>query len=239
MPARLDTRPRKTARQSRSQATVDAILKATAHILVREGYDRASTNKVAARAGVSIGSLYQYFPGKEALVAALLERHLAEMGAVLRAAFPRLAADPLEVAAEGIVRLMVEAHSVDPALHRVFVEQVPRIGKLERVESIEREMTDLVRGYLEARRDELVAPDLDLAAFIVVGIVEYLTHAAVLSRQDLLGEPFIAEVTAVVTRYLTGGSSARSPDQARGTGSPLGPRSRRATSSRSTRRRRS
>ena len=218
MPARPDTRPRKRATQARSQATVDAILKATAHILVAEGYDRASSNKVAARAGVSIGSLYQYFPGKEALVAALLERHLDRMGEVLRAAFPRLAAAPVERAAVEVVRLMVAAHSVDPALHKVFVEQVPRIGKLERVQDVEREMTGLVRAYLATRRDELVVRDLDLAAYIVVGIVESLTHAAVLSRPDLLGEPFVQEVSRVVVRYLTGG---RRPRRAR---QPIGMR---------------
>ncbi len=204
MPARTDTNPRKRAVQARSRATVDAILEATAHILVREGYDRASTNKVAERAGVSIGSLYQYFPGKEALVAALLERHLAEMDEVLRAALPRLAAEPIDRAARRVVQVMVDAHAVNPALHKVFVEQVPRIGKLGRVESIEREMTALVRGYLEVRRGELAVRDLDLAAFIVVGVVESLTHAAVLSRQDLLGERFVEEVSAVVVGYLTG-----------------------------------
>jgi AcrR family transcriptional regulator len=209
MPARPDTRPRKRATQARSQATVEVILKATAHILVAEGYDRASTNKVAARAGVSIGSLYQYFPGKEALVAALLERHVDRMGEVLRAAFPRLAGSPVERAAVEVVRLMVAAHAVEPALHRVFVEQVPRIGKLERVQDVEREMTQLVRAYLETRRDQLVVRDLDLAAYIVVGIVESLTHAAVLSRPDLLGEPFVQEVSAVVVRYLTGGGKRR------------------------------
>ena len=52
--------------------TVEAILDATARVLVREGYARTSTNRVAAVAGVSIGSLYQYFPNKESLVAALV-----------------------------------------------------------------------------------------------------------------------------------------------------------------------
>jgi AcrR family transcriptional regulator len=209
MPARLATSPRKRPVQARSQDTVDAILKATAHILVKEGYDRASTNKVAARAGVSIGSLYQYFPSKEALVAALLEVHIEKMAEVLRAAFPRLATVPIDQAAEELVRLMVAAHSVEPALHKVFVEQVPRIGKLERVQDIEREMTGLVRAYLEPRRGQLAVADLDLAAFIVVGTVESLTHAAVLSRPELLGEPFVKEVSALVVRYLTGGSARR------------------------------
>ena len=71
----IPTMPRKSASQKRSQATVETLLDATARVLTREGYDRASTNRIAAKAGVSVGSLYQYFPNKEALVAALVARH--------------------------------------------------------------------------------------------------------------------------------------------------------------------
>jgi AcrR family transcriptional regulator len=204
MRPRVRTAPRKKAVQARAHATIDAILRATAHILVKDGYDRASTNKIALKAGVSIGSLYQYFPSKEALVAALLDHHMEEMATVVRAALPRLAALPLEDAAEEAVRLMVAAHSVDPKLHKVLIEQIPRIGKLERAEVLEREMVALIKAYLEARRHEIAVGDLDLATFVVYGLVEALTHAAVLTRPDLLGEAFVREVTAVVVRYLRG-----------------------------------
>ena len=191
--------------QARSIATVDAILLShCSHSDPRDGYDRASTNRIASLAGVSIGSLYQYFPSKEALVAALAEQHVEEMAVVLRREYPRLSAAPLEQAVEEVVRLMVTAHSVDPKLHKVLVEQVPRLGKADHMESIEREMLTLAKGYLETRRKELTVRDLDLAAFIVVGIVEALTHAAVLTRPELLGEPFVREVSAAVVRYLKG-----------------------------------
>ena len=72
------TKPRKAASQVRSRATVDALVEATARILVKEGFDKASTNRIADVAGVSVGSLYQYFPSKEALVAAVAERHQQE-----------------------------------------------------------------------------------------------------------------------------------------------------------------
>ncbi len=65
---------RKTPRQARALATVDIILDATALVLVDEGHDRATTNRVAERAGVSIGSLYQYFPNRDALLGALRHR---------------------------------------------------------------------------------------------------------------------------------------------------------------------
>ena len=79
MASRLATKPRKDASQERSRATVDALVEATARILVRDGFDNASTNRIAEVAGVSVGSLYQYFPSKEALVAAVIERHQREI----------------------------------------------------------------------------------------------------------------------------------------------------------------
>jgi AcrR family transcriptional regulator len=73
------TNPRKQASQVRSRATVDALIEATARILVSEGFDRSSTNRIAEKAGVSIGSLYQYYPSKEGLVAAVIDRHNQEL----------------------------------------------------------------------------------------------------------------------------------------------------------------
>lgn len=204
MTVKPSTRPRKRATQERSKATVEALLDATARILTKHGYDRASTNKVAEAAGVSIGSLYQYFPSKEALVASLLERHVEELRSILHAELPRLFALPLEEGIAGAVRLMVAAHAHDPKLHKVLVEQTPRMGRLERIQSVEQEMTGIVRSYLEARKDEIGVKDLDLSAFVTVGVVEALTHTAVLSRPELLGEPFVREVTSVVVRYLRG-----------------------------------
>jgi AcrR family transcriptional regulator len=197
------TVPRKRPSQDRSRATIDAILTATARILKRDGFDRASTNRIAEAAGVSIGSLYQYYPSKEALVAALMERHMDEMTSVIVEELDRVAGAPLPVAVRSVVDLMLRAHAVDPALHKVLVEQVPRIGRLERVHEIEARMMGLVRGYLEAHRRTLRPRDLELAAFVVVQVVESLTHAATLHHPERLADGNLAEeVTTVVLRYL-------------------------------------
>ena len=84
MPRPRAPRPRKTPVQARSQATVDTILDAAARVLVRDGYGAFTTNRVAARAGVSVGSLYQYFPNKEALLAKLKARKPFSMAATPR-----------------------------------------------------------------------------------------------------------------------------------------------------------
>jgi len=203
----LRTKPRKSPTQQRSQLTVAALLKATAHILVKEGYESASTNRIAAAAGVSIGSLYQYFPSKEALVAAVVDRHMQEMLELLRAAVDRVREQPVEAATRELVKVMIDAHRVDPRLHRALVEQVPRVGRLENVRAIDREAYTLIRAYLEAHRDELRVADLDVASFVCVATVEALTHAAVVNRPEVLSDKsgvFAEEVTRLVVGYLRG-----------------------------------
>jgi AcrR family transcriptional regulator len=206
MARKLQTSPRKSASQERSRLTVDALLEATARVLIREGYDRASTNRIAEVAGVSIGSLYQYFPSKEALVAAVIDRHMQQVSQVTRNALVKVAARPIEVAAREFVSVAIDAHRVDPKLHGVLAEQIPRVGRLENIEANVREGYALVRGYLEAHRDEIDVADLDLAAFVLVTVVEALTHAAVLRRPDILVDDkarrFVDDVTRLVVRYL-------------------------------------
>jgi AcrR family transcriptional regulator len=206
MARHTQTTPRKTASQERSRLTVDALLEATARILVKDGYDRASTNRIAATAGVGIGSLYQYFPNKEALVAAVIERHSQALSQVALEALLRVFARPIEIGVREIVLAAIEAHRVDPALHRVLAEQVPRTGGLEDIDAVQRNGRTLVRAYLEAHQGEIDIADLDLAAFVVVTTVEALTHSAVLHRPQVLADgragAFVEEVTRLVLGYL-------------------------------------
>lgn len=215
------TTPRKAAQQDRSRTTVDAILRATARILVRDGYDRASTNKIALAAGVSIGSLYQYFPSKEALVAELLDRHCAEILSVLAESAARFAYASVPEAVRGAVLAQVRAHRLDPALHRVLIEQVPRIGRLDQLAALDRRCAELVKGYLDAHRAELRVEDTALAAVFVVHTVKELTHVIVSEHEGTAGgerprtgkggaehetiageERIVDEITDMLVRYL-------------------------------------
>lgn len=206
MARRSLTNPRKHASQERSRATVDALIEATARILVRDGFDRASTNRIAGEAGVSIGSLYQYYPGKEALVAAVIARHNQELLKVVRDALAEVAAQPIEVGVRRLVAAAIEAHRVDPRLHRVLAEQTPRVGALEDVEVFNRETYGLFRAYLEDHRSEVRAVDLDLAAFVCVTSIEALTHTAVLHRSEMHSDEAVGtlvdEAARLVLRYL-------------------------------------
>jgi AcrR family transcriptional regulator len=114
---------RKEPRQARSRATVETIVQAGAHILSDEGWAGFTTNRVAELAGVSIGSLYQYFPDKLSPLDAIRHRHLDDSIAVMRS----IRADgvpPAKFAAQ-LVRAVVTAHSVHPGLHRVLLDEAP------------------------------------------------------------------------------------------------------------------
>lgn len=207
MPRAVSTLPRKSASQQRSKLMVETLLDSTARVLKQEGYDRASTNRIATVAGVSIGSLYQYFPNKEALVAALIERHIEEMMQLMRDVLAEAASHDLETSMRKLVRAMIDAHRVDPALHRIFDEQIPRMGQLIEIEAIEREGFALVRNYLEEYRSEIGVKNLDMATSICVTTVEALTHEIVIKEPGLddgeIGE-FVEEVTRMIAGYLRG-----------------------------------
>lgn len=198
--ARVSARRRPV--QARSAATVRAILDAAARVLATDGYDRTSTNRVAERAGVSIGSLYQYFPNKEALVAALIDEHRARALEVFLARACAVQAAPLAPAVRAIVEAVVDVHELDPRLHRVLTEQVPRLGGLAKLLlDLDSRVSVVVRALLEARRAELGPRDLDAATFVVVHAVESLVHRAVLDRR-LGRDALVDETTALVVGYL-------------------------------------
>ena len=208
MARRPSVKPRKQATQERSRATVQALVDATARVLVREGYDKASTNRVAQIAGVSIGSLYQYFPGKDALVRAVAQQHGQELARVARGSLQDVAGLPLAQGIGVLVAAALRAHRTDPRLHRVLAEEIPRVGALKDVGAFDPENYALFRDYLQAHRDEVRVVDLELASFVCVTTIEALTHAAVLHPSDGLSsasmDALVDEAARLIAAYLMG-----------------------------------
>ena len=143
--------PRKLPSQERSRVTVDAILEAAADILVREGYARLTTNRIADRAGVNVASLYQYFPGKDAIVAELRRRHGAAERAASREILLQRRGDSLESTLRALISRGVAAHAVAPALHRVFAEHIPA-QRFRDIEEADAPVFTEMRRVLKRRR---------------------------------------------------------------------------------------
>ena len=205
MGAKRAANPRKRPRQARSQATVAAIVTAAARILVAKGYEGFTTNAVAEKAGVSVGSLYQYFPNKEALLAELMRRHVEEMERGIVAITDKAAGAPLEDVIRALIEDNVRAHLIAPELHHVLSDEVPSIGPMDWREGFTRRTTARIKHLLESRRREIAVRDIDLAVYIVMNTVEASVHDAGLYRpRDLKSGALADEITRMVVLYLTG-----------------------------------
>ena len=191
-------------RQARAQQTVGVILEAAKRVLIQEGYEAATTNRVAEVAGVSIGSLYQYFPNKEALIASLAEAHLDEILRLVRDGLSHAADLPLPEAVRRLVSAMLRVHQVEPELHRVLHEQVPRLLGYE-LSDINSQSQRLIEQALQSRRAELRADlDASLAASLVMWSVEAITHGSVIESPEVCRhEALVDEIVRLVVRYLT------------------------------------
>ncbi|MBU8896711.1 TetR/AcrR family transcriptional regulator [Corallococcus sp. M34] len=203
MPRSASQPRRRNPRQSRSQATCDAILTATARVLVKDGYDAASTNRIAKEAGVSIGSLYQYFPSKEGLVVAVMERHRTQSLAEFEAGLTQLASQPLPVALRALIGQVIASKVDNPRLHQVLHELLPRLREWGTVDTFEQRLIRMVRAFLLPRAHDIRPANLDMAVFIMVHTVDALCHAAVSQRPDYLeDDTFAEELCALVLGYL-------------------------------------
>jgi AcrR family transcriptional regulator len=194
--------PRKTPRQERSRATVEALLEAAADILVRHGYAKLTTNRIAERAGVNIASLYQYFPGKDAIVAELRRRHGSEQRAALRQVLAERRAGELEPTLRALVSVGVAGHAQAPRLHQVFTEEMPALEYRELAESDAPTFEAMRRFLQDAGAD---VKDLDLAMWMISTASGAILHRAAVERpEDLSSGVIAAELVRLLCRYLGG-----------------------------------
>jgi AcrR family transcriptional regulator len=214
---RTPTTPRRVPRQRRARATVEAVLDAVARVVKREGTARLTTNRIAEAAGVSIGSLYQYFSDRRAILVALRDRHVAEMGAVVERRLVDHAAATLPALIRGLVEALIEAHALDPGLYQLLLAQVPPSTGDD--PHLEGRLRGAVRLALAAHASELdLAAGEDRLLFVLTQMMESLAHAVVLHRPRSLSlaaakEEAVRAVVSYVESYRRRPRSARARQQ--------------------------
>ncbi len=197
-------------RQERSRHTVECLLAAAAQVFAAEGYANTTTNHVAARAGVSIGSLYQYFPSKDALLLALAERHVERAFESVIEQVRAQQAAPVPELLRALVDALIAAHQLEPRLHRVIFEEARLPASFRRrLEELDARAVQVARELIEARIAELSVPNPELASFIVVQLLDVVLHAMVLRHPKVLRTPeFRDEFIRLLEGYLLGGRPA-------------------------------
>lgn len=180
------TRARKRPKQARSRDLVNALMQTTARILARDGWDALTTNRVAKEAGVSVGSLYQYFPNKDALVSGLMESWAETLTAQFVALGTELMEAPIEVGVRRLVEAVLDVTRSDQVLHRSVLLQLPRIGALEAFERLNQRAAETLAEWIALYRNELDVDDPSLTAHVIVTSLDALTDHALLMRPELL-----------------------------------------------------
>lgn len=194
---------RRKPSQERSRESVDVLIEASAQVLQERGYKAATTNRIAERAGVSVGTLYQYFNNKDEIFDALIQQEGIHYLSALEQNIPGL-----EVPLRQAIRTLLEAgyshHKLVMGL-RVVMRNLPSVSYARRSRYLRRELHALVVRFLENRESLDNLEDLSLAADIMIAQCEGLTF---LGRVDRSPEELIDILTEALSRYLLAGVTA-------------------------------
>ncbi|EID12157.1 TetR family transcriptional regulator [Mycobacterium xenopi RIVM700367] len=197
-------RPRKQPKQQRAQQTRQRILDAAARVFGEYGYAAGTTNRIAEVAELSVGSLYQYFPNKDAILAALMQAHVDAGARQISERLTEGVPARLDEALRVFVRATIDNHRGNPRLHRVLFEEAPRSPAfLVRLHDSEQLIIDATACLLDQYSAVQVA-DSHLAARIVVATIESLVHRLITSPSPIDPQVLEDEIVVLLERYLRG-----------------------------------
>jgi AcrR family transcriptional regulator len=172
--------PRKTPVQARSAVTVEAIFEAAIQILLIHGSDRLTTTRVAERAGVSVGTLYQYYPNKQALLFSVLEHHLNAVAAAVESACEQAhkkpVAEMIQDVVQAFVDIKIERADISVALYHVSAE----LGGPELVRKLNQRLRKVIERMIETAPDVESRPDrfaIDLMLAAMSGAMRFALEA--------------------------------------------------------------
>ena len=177
----MTSSPRKSPSQERSRQTIERILNAATRIFHEQGYAGTTTNDIADEADLSIGSLYQYFPNKDALLAALTKRHITSTTSSLAAMIGELPGDSgFDVILRTVVRFLVEQHDLDD-LHLLVMHTAPRTHEINL--ELEQAKTQLVEiASVLLTKINIVGDQQKLIARMVVATIDAAVHDVIIRQ---------------------------------------------------------
>lgn len=200
---------RRAPQQERARTTVDAIFEATARLADQSGIEGATTAKIAHLAGVSIGSLYQYFPKKDALISALTQDTMGRDLERIDVAIDQSMALPMEQATRHILEAALAFALEKPRLFVWMLRYLPQLGVLPAVEKFENELIVRMERFLLARVDELGidARDVNLYASLGVGATRGGLLVLARTQPDVIADK--EKIVGLLTELALGGWRAR------------------------------
>ncbi len=196
---------RRAPRQGRSKSLVEAILTAATRLLATTPLERLSTTRIADRAGVSVGSLYQYFTDRDSIVFGLVERFLRENSEAVLARVERESDGTLRGVIGAGVAAFVDLHARERRMVAALLPLIPMFQRTPFLRHVIEHARGHVRRALEERHGaELRDGDMELMSYIASRAVEQVVLVTAAERPELLDEPrFRDELTLLAARYLS------------------------------------
>jgi AcrR family transcriptional regulator len=207
--AKTPSGSRKKPQQERSIAMVATLLEAATRVFVKEGYAKATTNRIAAAAGVSVGSLYQYFPSKDAIAVELLRRYRDGLVELITARLASVTKETFASVVRELIGDLLRAEGINPALHRVLIEQVLRTSARREMLGFEERLEDVLTDAL--RRAEVELDDPELSSFMLVRLVLSVVQSVVVDRPRFKTPAMADELTRLVTGYVSAPRARAAP----------------------------
>ncbi len=195
--------PRKPPQQARAKATVEAILDAAIRVLDREGAESSTTSRIAEVAGVSVGTLYQYFGNRDAILDALQDREFARAAELLHRTLVVERFTSERELAQKVIGGLLELYRAAPGLHRVLAIDGLRVTPTERVQAFDRRVVDTLRAFFDAAPFVIVRENRTLAAFVLYQSVRATMLAYILEEPPGIDDRLLVEeLTDLVVAHL-------------------------------------
>lgn len=180
---------------------VATLLEAATRVFVKEGYAKATTNRIAAAAGVSVGSLYQYFPSKDAIAVELLRRYRDGLVELITARFASVTKETFASVVRELIGDLLRAEDINPALHRVLIEQVLRTNARREMLGFEERLEAVLSEAMQRAGVEL--EDLELSAFVLVRVMLSVVQSVVVDRPRFKTPAMANELAHLVVGYVS------------------------------------
>lgn len=194
---------RKQPTQSRSRATVETILDGCVRVLDQDGMHAATTSRIAEASGVSVGSLYQYFENRDAILNALQDREFSRTAEMLQKHLLRERFDTPRDLARTVVESLLKLYRTSPGLHRVLALEGLRVTPTERVQAFDHRIVETLRAFFESTIFPIRRQNKHAAAFVLYQSVRATMLAKILEEPPGLSDQVLTEeVTELVVSYL-------------------------------------
>lgn len=194
---------RKEPNQDRAIDTMDSILKATAHILEKEGFEKTSTNKIAAKAGVSIGSLYQYFPTKDSILALLMDRYMKSELEMLDRVLREKKSRNLKATIHDLMVAILQSKKVSKRFTKIFAQKLFGFNKIDALKKIDEHILELFKVHIKPFEAEIRTENLEMALWMSIQCVKVIPVSIMFHENYDLEDPKVLdEMVHLIYQYL-------------------------------------